>query len=145
VDSIRLYDNQDCPVAVTWEKPDGTPAKVDGATTWRTTDAAICSVTVDPTDSTKATLSAWPDPNGAVTNRECDVACSADADLGSGVTTIVSLIHVVVQPAMADHGDIEAGAPVTRPPAGSPQPASVSAPVAGAAPMVGAAGVAPTS
>lgn len=151
MDAVRLFDDQDWAVKVTWEKPDGTPAQVDGPTRWSTTDNAVCDVLPDPkhpTDTSRALLRAIASPSGAFSTRECDVRAAADADLGDGVVEVVALIRVAVQPAMADHGTVDGdGAPFTRgqdprpdPVVAQPEPQPVTTqPAEGAQPTAAAA------
>jgi hypothetical protein len=100
-------------VQVTFVDASGNPATVDGAVTWDSSDATgnMLTVTVDPTDDTLATVAA-PGQLGAA-----QVSCTADADLGDGVTPIVTTMDVTVVAGAAVAGTITpVGSPVPIPP-----------------------------
>src|SRR5262245_39441178 len=66
----------------------GNPARVDGPVAWATSDALIAEVVVDATDSTKALVRAVDNVGLA------QVTVTADADLGEGVHSIITLLDV---------------------------------------------------
>lgn len=91
----------------------GNPAKVDGAVVWKTSDAAICAVTADATDSTKAKL------NPGANLGQAQASATADADLGAGVQTLICTLDVEVVAGSAIAGTITpVGEPLPIPPAG---------------------------
>ena len=77
-------------VAVAYEDANGNPAKIDGEVAWTTSDAAIATAAVDPSDSSKCTVAAVG-PVGSA-----QVTAVADADLGSGVRTLTTLLDISV-------------------------------------------------
>lgn len=78
----------------------GNPATVDGVVTWTSSDATVVSVMADAQDSTLCTIAAIG-PVGAA-----QVQASADADLGAGSRTIVTLLDVTVVAGEAVAGTI---------------------------------------
>jgi len=93
-------------VQVAYVDASGNPATVDGDVVWGSSDDNVASVTVDPTDSTKATVGAVG-PIGQV-----QVTASADADLGQGVRTLVTPMDVTVVAGEAVSGTISPVGPV---------------------------------
>jgi len=77
-------------VQVAYTDSRGNPASIDGAVTWDGEPANLVTVTVDPQDSTKATVV----PTGPVGN--CQVTATADADLGAGTRNVVTLMDVTL-------------------------------------------------
>ena len=86
----------------------GNPARVDGAVTWASSDAAVVTVEVDANDSTMCTVT----PAGAL--GQVQVTASADADLGAGVRTLITTCDIEIVAGEAVSGSIQ--------PTGSPQP-----------------------
>lgn len=78
----------------------GNPAVVDGAVTWTSSAATIVTAAVDAADSTKCLISAI----GPVGNAQ--ITATADADLGAGVTNVVTLFDVTVVAGQAVAGTI---------------------------------------
>jgi hypothetical protein len=66
----------------------GNPAVVDGAVVWASSDATVVTTTVDANDSTLVTISAIG-PVGAA-----QVTATADADIGSGITSLVTMLDI---------------------------------------------------
>lgn len=77
-------------VAVAYEDAAGNPAAVDGDIVWTTSDAAIATAAVDPADSSRCTVAAVG-PAGSA-----QIVATADADLGSGVRELVTLLDLSV-------------------------------------------------
>lgn len=80
---FTVPDDAPVKVKVTWVDAHNHPAQVDGDTTWSSGDEEIATVTVDPTDSTIATVAAGSGALGTV-----EIKATADADRGSGVEQI---------------------------------------------------------
>jgi len=78
----------------------GNPAVVDGPVQWASSDSTIVTVTVDAADSAKALVAAVG-PVG-----QAQVTATADADLGSGVRTLVTPMDVTVAAGEAVAGTI---------------------------------------
>ena len=90
----------------------GNPATVDGPVTWDTSDATIANIVVDAADDKQCAVQAV----GAT--GQAQVSCTADADLGAGVTTLVCTLDVTVVAGEAVAGTITpVGAPVDITPA----------------------------
>jgi hypothetical protein len=68
----------------------GNAAVVDGEVAWASSDATVASVAVDVDDSTICTIGAVG-PVGAA-----QVTATADADIGAGVKTLVTLLDITV-------------------------------------------------
>lgn len=92
--------NTHATVSVQWKDKAGNPAKVDGPTTWLSSDSATCEVAVAPGNPLIANLFA-PGPIGKV-----QIHANADADLGSGVQPVTSSIDVEVISGEAVGGEI---------------------------------------
>jgi hypothetical protein len=78
----------------------GNAAAVDGEVAWASSDATIASVTVDANDSTIVTIGAV----GAVGNAQ--VTATADADIGAGTKSLVTLLDITVVAGEAVAGTI---------------------------------------
>ena len=104
----------------------GNPAEIDGEATWDLANPAVGSINVDPTDSLMATFVA-SEPGTTQVN------VSADADLGSGTTTITGLLDVEVLAGQAVSLEVTAGTPEEQPPvsAGAQKAGAQKAPPAG--------------
>jgi len=97
------------PVQIAYVDADGNPAKVDGAVAWSSSDAAVGSVLVDTTDSTRA----WVD---SLAVGDYQINATADADLGSGVRELVTFFAVTAVGAEAVAGTISpVGEPIDTP------------------------------
>ena len=78
----------------------GNPAVVDGPVAWSTSDASIVSVTVDSTDTSKCMMSS------ASKVGQAQITATADADLGTGVRNLVTLLDVTIVAGEAVAGTI---------------------------------------
>ena len=87
-------------VSVQWNDQNGQPAKVDGPTTWVSSDAATLECVVATGNSQIANLFA-PGPIGTV-----QIQATADADMGEGVRPVTSTIDITVIGGEAQGGDI---------------------------------------
>ena len=76
-------------IDVTWVDESGKSAKVDGLTTWATTDSTIVTVQVATGNSQIAN---WR----TVAIGTAQIQASADADMGEGVKTITSTMDFTV-------------------------------------------------
>ena len=76
-------------LSVMWKKPDGTTGRVDGETTWASTDPAVGTIVGDPGNTQVAN---WH----TVTPGTCTWEATADADLGEGVRPVSCLFAVEV-------------------------------------------------
>lgn len=95
-----LQSGQTATAKVAWVDVHGNPATVDGPTDWQTTDSAILTATVDPTDSTIASVVSVG-PIGPA-----QLQATADADMGAGVQTITAILDVTVIAGQASAGTI---------------------------------------
>jgi len=95
-------------VQVSYVDSRGNPAAVDGPVTWAVAPEGIVTVTPDSVNSSECTIT----PVGALGNAQ--VSATADADLGEGVTTLVTLLDVSVVAGEAVAGTIA--------PVGPPEP-----------------------
>jgi hypothetical protein len=86
----------------------GNPAVVDGMVSWASSDDDVITVKVDPEDSTICTVT----PAGKA--GQAQVTATADADLGAGVRSLVTLCDIEVVAGEAVAGTIQ--------PLGDPQP-----------------------
>ena len=78
----------------------GNPAQVDGAVDWASSDETIARVTVDGDDSTRCMV--YPvDQLG-----QAQISATADADLGEGVTEIITTGNIEVVAGQAVSGTI---------------------------------------
>lgn len=78
----------------------GNPAAVDGAVAWASSDDAIATVDVDDADSTIVTVV----PVGAV--GQVQITATADADLGTGVRTLITVADIEIVAGEAIAGTI---------------------------------------
>jgi hypothetical protein len=86
---VKLKDNQEFDVAVTFQDAGGQPAGVQGTPTWTSDNEAVLTV-APAADGLSAVVSAV----GPVGTAQLSV--SADADLGEGTTTITGVLDVEV-------------------------------------------------
>jgi len=97
-------------VQVAYVDAKGNPAAVDGDPVWSSSDTAIATVTVDAANAFKAKVTPVG-PSGNV-----QVKVEADADLGSGVTELITLMDVTMVAGQAVAGTITpVGAPTPLP------------------------------
>lgn len=99
-------------LAVQWVDAQGNPAKVDGPTTWASSDESILTVEV-----------ATGRPDGLIANVQSlgpignvQVQATADADMGSGVRNITAICDIVVIGGEAVAGTISFSQPNPNPP-----------------------------
>ena len=95
-----LQSGQSASAKVQWVDAAGNPARVDGDTSWATSDAATLTVTPNAADSTSAAVQAVG-PIGPA-----QLQATADADIGAGVQTITAVLDVVVIAGQASAGTI---------------------------------------
>jgi hypothetical protein len=87
-------------VQVAYVDAKGNPAPVDGDPVWSSSDAAIITVTADTTNAMQAMVT----PVGPIGTAQVKV--EADADLGAGVTSLVTLMDVTIVAGQAVAGTI---------------------------------------
>jgi hypothetical protein len=94
---------------VSYVDASGNPAKVDGDVVWASSDEAIIAIKVSGEDSAICTV-------GAVgTIGQCQVTATADADLGSGVRSLITTCDIEVVAGEAVAGSIQpVGEPVDK-------------------------------
>jgi len=97
-----LGDDKKVLCAVAWVDKKGKAAKVDGAPTWGSSDDAICGIVDVAADGMSAML-VGGELGGA------QIAVTADADLGAGITPVIALLDVVVEPGTAIAGVLTPG------------------------------------
>lgn len=113
---LILTDLQQVGLTVAFADAAGNPATVDGTPVWSSSNPAILTVTpsADGMSATAVTVG----PLG-----QAQVSVTADADLGSGVTSITGVLDVTVQASQAVAAVVNAGAPTDKtPPAPAPAP-----------------------
>lgn len=86
-------------VTVEWKDAAGNPAKVDGPTTWASTDSSVLTVQVSTGNPLIANCR-------AVAIGTAQVQATADADMGEGIKTVTSTIDVTVIAGEAIGGDM---------------------------------------
>ena len=112
--AYTLPDGYQVEVAIAYVDAGGNPATVDGNVTWSSSDPTILTVTADTTVAQQ--MQAIVAATGALGNAQ--VQASADADLGSGITTLNTLMDVTVVAGQAVSGTIQpVGAAEPIPPA----------------------------
>src|SRR5262252_4318571 len=87
-------------LSVTWKDSGGSTVKVDGPTTWASTDETIVQVTGQSGNPQITNIYA-PGPVGSA-----EVHANADADLGQGVVPVTAVIAITVIAGQAVGGDI---------------------------------------
>ena len=85
--SSTLQAGKVATAAVSWVDQAGNPAKVDGQTTWASSDPTLVTVTVATGNSLIANLKSVG-PIGDVS-----IQATADADMGEGVKTITAVLE----------------------------------------------------
>jgi hypothetical protein len=101
-------------VEVSYEDAFGNVAEVDGAVSWGTSNDQILTIAVDPDNSMKCTIT----PTGKAGSAQ--VTATADADMGTGVTSLITLLDVTTVAGAAVAGVIQVvGSPI---PVNSPTP-----------------------
>jgi len=100
-----LTADQEVPVTVAFDDDHGNPAVVDGVPVWASSDDTILMV-VAADDGMSAVVSAvGPDGTG-------QISVTADADMGSGVVSVIGLLDMEVVAGAAAVAVISAGTPV---------------------------------
>jgi hypothetical protein len=94
-------------VEVAYVDAKGNPAAVDGNPVWSSSDPAIATVTVDTSNAFKATVT----PVGPAGNVQVKV--EADADIGAGVTELITLMDVTMVAGQAVAGTLTPSGPPT--------------------------------
>lgn len=102
--SVTLTDIQKVALSISPVDAKGNPAAVDGIPTWLVSDETLLSLTVSPDGMSAELFALGPLGTGQVT-------VNADADLGSGVTTITGILDVTVVSSQATSLAITAGTP----------------------------------
>ena len=98
--SYILASDHQVKVKVSYVDAKGHPAAVDGVVAWQSSNPAIVSVTADLLDSTLATIVPGADLGQA------QVTATADADLGAGVTNLVTPMDIEIVGGQAVAGTI---------------------------------------
>lgn len=106
--AYTLPDDMQVAVQISYEDAKGNPASIDGDVTWTSSDPSNLQVGADSSDSTKALIV----PVGSLGTYQ--ITATADADLGAGVTELITLLDVTVVAGTAVAGVIA--------PTGSPEP-----------------------
>jgi hypothetical protein len=101
--AYNLPNGMQVGVTVAYVDQAGNPAVVDGAVTWTSSDDMIASVSA--TGNTSATIMAGADLGVA------QITANADADLGSGVRSLLTLMDVTVVAGEAVSGTITPDGP----------------------------------
>jgi hypothetical protein len=97
-------------LTVEWHDAGGQPAKVDGPTTWTSSDETIVQVTGGSSNPLITNIYA-PGPIGVA-----QVQASADADMGAGVRKVSSVIEITTIAGEATAGTITFESTGTHPP-----------------------------
>jgi hypothetical protein len=98
--SYMLPDDKQVKAQVSYVDSKGHAAKVDGDVTWGTSDDTIATLAIDPTDSSIVTIS--PGENLG----QAQITATADADLGAGVTTLITTMDIEIVAGQAIAGTI---------------------------------------
>jgi len=106
--AYNLPNDKQVAVQVSYVDAKGNPTEVDGDVTWETSDDNLVMVESNVADTTQATIT----PVGQI--GQVQVSCTADADLGSGIRTIVTTMDITIVAGEAVAGTIA--------PVGEPQP-----------------------
>lgn len=106
---MELQEGQKVDVKVNFKTQRGNPATIEpGTGRWTSADESIATVTVDPSDETKASVEGI---DGSA-NESVGVEFRADGDKGSGVKEIIVAGIVTVTQGDAFVGEMEFGTPV---------------------------------
>ena len=106
--AYMLPNDRQIIVAVSYVDAHENPAQVDGEVVWASSDETVLSVLPNPSDAQQCTIR----PVGPA--KAAQVTATADADLGTGVKTITTLMDITVLAGEAVAGTIA--------PVGDPQP-----------------------
>ncbi len=101
---LILTDTQEVDLAIKPVDKKGLPAQLDGMPIWVTSNVAICTV-IPAADGLSAVVKA------AAAIGDVQISVAADADLGSGVTTITGVLDISVVAGQAVSMDVVAGQP----------------------------------
>jgi len=104
--AISITNEQKVPVTLTPVTDTGKPAKLDGKPTWSVVSGDSTIVVAD--DGMSADLVSSDSPGDTA------ILIEADADLGSGVTTISDTIELTVVGAQAKNLGLTVGTPVAK-------------------------------
>jgi hypothetical protein len=105
--AYTLRNDQQIGLAIAYVDADGNPAAIDGEVSWSSSDENVARV--DPTSGDEVTLI-------AENNGTCQIRAEADADLGSGVRSLITLLDVEVVSGEAVAGVITpVGEPMPKP------------------------------
>ena len=104
--AYTLPSGKEIELQVSYVDQAGNPAAVDGPVTWASSNTAILTIVAEPTDSTIC-MATTIGPVGTA-----QVTATADADLGTGVKSLVTMLDVTVVAGEAVAGTI---APVGEP------------------------------
>lgn len=98
--AYTLPDGNQVNVKISYLDAQGNAASVDGDVEWSSSDEAVATLTVDPTDSSLATVAA------SGTLGQVQIIAKADADLGGGVRELITTMDVDVVAGEAVAGTI---------------------------------------
>ena len=101
--ALLLTDTQKVTFSIQPVDAKGAPAKVDGAPVWTVTDPTVGVITPAADGLSAEFVAGLPGV--------CQVAVSADADLGEGIVTIQSTADVQVEGGQAVSLPVTAGVP----------------------------------
>jgi hypothetical protein len=87
-------------VSVEWKDATGSPAHVDGPTTWQSSDPSVVKATVSAGNPQICNLESFAKIG------DVSIQATADADLGQGVRTVTALLAITVIGGEATGGDI---------------------------------------
>lgn len=104
IDVLVLTDLQKCTISVAFTDAAGNPATVDGTPTWTSSDPSIILVT--PADDGMSAVATTVGPLGT-----SQVAVTADADLGAGITPVTGTLDIQVIASQAVAASIATGTP----------------------------------
>jgi hypothetical protein len=98
--AYTLANDHKVQVQISYVDAKGNPAEVDGPVAWSSSNEQVLTVEVDAADSTLATIL----PGDQLS--QAQVVATADADLGAGVTQIITTMDVTVVAGQAVAGTI---------------------------------------
>lgn len=104
---VQLTDEQKVLLRVEPKTEAGNAAPIDGVPSWTATDPTLVTLQPAPDGLTCEVITNGP-------TGSCDVTCTADADLGEGVTEITGSITIEVVAAGAVTLDIANDPPVLK-------------------------------
>jgi len=104
---VQLTDEQKVTLHATPLTEGGNIAPVDGTPTWEASDPSLVSLVPALDGFSCEVITAGP-------LGSCIVTCTADADLGAGIVTILGTADIVVVQALAASLEVTADAPVIK-------------------------------